>query len=45
MAVEWSYIDVGLFRSVPRSDSSLAVVVEVKGMHEPINRVEKSVAG
>ncbi len=37
-AVEWNAIDVALFDSVPRRDGSLAIVVEVKGLHAPILR-------
>ena len=32
MAVEWNHVDLALFSSVPRSDSSLRVVVEAKKM-------------
>lgn len=33
MAVEWNHVDVALFASLPRSNDSLRVVVEVKKMH------------
>lgn len=32
MAVEWNYVDVALFESLPRGDSTLQVVVEAKKM-------------
>jgi hypothetical protein len=34
MAVEWRKVDIGLFTILPRSDSNLAIVVEVKKLDD-----------
>src|SRR5574337_340233 len=36
MAIEWSAVDVALFAAMPRSEKTLAAIVEVKKMNEPI---------
>jgi hypothetical protein len=45
MAIEWNYLDVGLFDSLPRSDETLQVVVEAKKMDNSCLSAKAQAAG
>ena len=45
MAIEWNYLDVGLFDSLPRSDDTLQAVVEAKKMDNACLSAKAQAAG
>lgn len=45
MGIEWNYLDVALFESLPRSDGSLQVVVEAKKMDNACLSAKAQAAG
>lgn len=45
MGIEWNYLDVALFESLPRSDDSLQVVVEAKKMDNACLSAKAQAAG
>lgn len=45
MAIEWKYLDVALFESLPRSDETLQVVVEAKKMDNSCLSAKRQATG
>ena len=45
MGIEWNYLDVALFDSLPRRDDSLQVVVEAKKMDNACLSAKAQAAG